>query len=231
MRKIVGILNRINEGATLKEAERVANVLFEAYAQRRKIKPFTISSEDSKLAWEILCRKLEKLEGFGGYKIGTSFVGMLTKKMLKFENPVELVYTVHKAEIEIVAMVNSAVIDEPQANIKLYLGIELPSSRFEPKPDNKYLLQADNGSSSLAFVGPEINYSDLKGKFKLELNGNLLSEGSPNYDVSERLRSLIDRFGKIKGYTFLGNFLEPFQVHRGDIVRVFGSISFEVRFI
>ena len=150
--------------------------------------------------------------------------------MLVKSQKIRLNYDSHKAELEIVLDANAPFDWNVEKQFHMHIGVELPSSRFFPKPSDPNCIQADNGAASLAFVGERISTNDVNYEFSVSLNGEHIRHGSPNYKIQDRVDILKKEFGALKGYLFLGNFLEPFQVKRGDVITVDGSTKFSLYF-
>ncbi len=154
-------------------------------------------------------------EGLGGYKITKSGIwGVLTKKMIT-KNELELWFKTHKLEVEIIALVQDGKIQ------KSFVGLEVPATRFNTWDLPKHYMIADDAFAGRLFVGKEIE--PPYGHFKLFINGDLMGEGAPNYNPANVVRP--DQ----TGYVSCGAFIGPVKLSKGDVIRVEGKKTFQVK--
>ncbi|QKR00236.1 2-keto-4-pentenoate hydratase [Metallosphaera tengchongensis] len=194
-----------------------AELLLEAYLSRREIDPFDLTEDEAKAVGEKFAQLLIEKEGLGGYKITKSGLwGVLTNKMIT-KHELELWFKTHKLEVEIIALVKNGEVE------KTFIGLEVPATRFKTWDVPKYYMIADNAFAGRLYVGKEIE--PPYGHFKLFINGELVGEGSPNYNPSKVVRP--DQ----TGYVACGAFIGPVSVAKGDLIRVEGKKTFQVKAI
>jgi hypothetical protein len=196
-----------------------AEILFEAYKQRKEIEPFPLSEEEAINVGKEFSRMLVDYEGLGGYKIALKgkAIGVLTKKMITFDSEVELWFRTHKLEVEIVALVKNGKIE------KTFIGLEIPATRFNTWDLPEHYIIADDAFAGRLYVGKPIEAP--LGNFKLFINDKFVTEGGPSYNLSEIIKPYME------GYVSLGVFLGPYKISKGDKVRVEGRKTINVKFV
>ncbi|AEB95765.1 MULTISPECIES: hypothetical protein [Metallosphaera] len=192
-----------------------AELLFQAYLSRKQIEPFELKEEEAKNVGEKFSQLLIEKEGLGGYKVTKSGIwGVLTKPMIT-KGPLELWFDTHKLEVEIIAFAENGRVK------KTYIGLEIPATRFTTWDLPKHYMIADDAFAGRLFIGKEIE--PPYGHFKLFLNGELMGEGSPDYNPLSVVRP------NQSGYISCGAFIGPVKVSRGDLIRVEGKKTFQVK--
>ncbi|AEE92968.1 conserved hypothetical protein [Acidianus hospitalis W1] len=195
-----------------------AEQLFQAYKERKEIDPFPLTEEEGKKVGEEFSKMLIDYEGLGGYKIAKGgIIGVLTKAMITSSEDVELWFKTHKVEVELIALVKSGKIS------KIYLGLEIPATRFKTWDLPTQYIIADDAFAGRLFVGKEIE--PPYGSFKLFINDKYIATGSPTYSP----QSLIKDF--MEGYVALGAFLGPYKISKGDKIRVEGKKTISVKMV
>ncbi|EZQ04817.1 MULTISPECIES: hypothetical protein [Acidianus] len=193
------------------------DILLEAYKERKEIEPFNLEEDEAKKIGEEFSTKLIQEEGLGGYKIGKDgIIGVLTKPMIT-SSDVELWFKTHKLEVELIALVREGDIQ------RVYLGLELPATRFNTWDIPVKYMIADDAFAGRLYVGKEIE--PPYGHFKLFINDKYIAEGGPSYKPKERVKSYMN------GYVSLGAFIGPIKVSKGDKVRVEGKKTINVKLI
>ncbi|MBW9142045.1 MAG: 2-keto-4-pentenoate hydratase [Candidatus Aramenus sp.] len=195
-----------------------AEAILEAYKQRKVIDPFPLTEEEAKEVGRKFAEALVSMEGLGGYKVAKGgIVGVLTKKMITTEDEVELWFPTHKLEVEIIALVKGGNVE------KTFLGLELPATRFNTWDLGKEYVIADDAFAGRLYVGKEIN--PPFGTFKLIVNGKFVAEGAPTYSPREVVKPYME------GYVALGAFIGPLKLSKGDVIRVEGKKTINVRVV
>jgi 2-keto-4-pentenoate hydratase len=153
--------------------------------------------------------------------------------MIETDSEVELWFENHMAEVEIVFEMDHCTIDSyPTCVTGVYLGIELPATRFDTWNLKAYQILADDSAAGRLFVGEGIKlpYNE---EVELYLNGHKEGKGRPRYiygTVDDMVKWLLRRVGYINGYVSSGVFVGPTNVKKGDRLRVkSGSLEYEVR--
>jgi len=194
-----------------------AELLFEAYKERKTIEPFPLTQEEAKDVGKEFSNMLVSYEGFGGYKIAKGgVIGILTKKMITFDN-VELWFPTHKLEVEIIALVKNGRLE------KTFLGLELPATRFNTWDLSQEYIIADDAFAGRLYVGKEIE--PPFGIFKLSINDKFTAEGGPSYSIKDLIKS------DMNGYISLGAFIGPLKISKGDKIKVEGKKTINVKLI
>ncbi|ABP94601.1 hypothetical protein HA72_0424 [Metallosphaera sedula] len=192
-----------------------AEILMEAYTSRKEIEPFDLSEDEAKIVGERFAQMLVEMEGLGGYKITKSGLwGVLTKRMIS-KSELELWFKTHKLEVEIIALVENGRV------LRTYLGLEVPATRFTTWDLPKHYMIADDAFAGRLFVGKEIE--PPYGHFKLFINGELVGEGAPTYNPQNVVKP--DQ----TGYVSCGAFIGPVKISKGDLIRVEGKKTIQVR--
>jgi len=211
-----------------------ANLLYEAYKRKQSIPPFEVTKEDARDVFLRFSSMLVADEGLGGYKISLvrkehlerfkgkePMYGVLTKKMITKVNEVELWFEKNFAELEVVLKAencNPATV--PECVKGTYIGVELPSTRFNTWNLNAYQLLADDSAAGRLFVGDSIK---LPIQAWMSVNGKVIGEDSPEFILGgpfEMLRWLTDRIGNVNGYVSSGVFVGPVEVKKDDVIQV-----------
>jgi len=195
-----------------------AEMLFEAYKNRREIEPFPLNKDEALQVYNEFSRMLVESEGLGGYKIALQgkAIGVLTKPMITFNNEIDLWFKTHKLEVEIIALVRNGKVE------KTFLGLEIPATRFNTWDLGEHYIVADDAFAGRLYVGKQIE--PPFGTFKLIINDEFVAEGGPTYNPSEVVKPNMD------GYVSLGVFIGPYKISKGDKVRVEGKKTITVKF-
>lgn len=205
-------------------------VLFNAYLESRNIEPFTLDETEALEIQSQLRRLLIEKEGFAGYKISSSAIGVLTKEMVKTIDTIKLRYPEHIAEIEVIARTENCQNNQTGSCIRsLHIGVELPATRFSKYGIGRNYSIADNASASLLFVGPEIENKSFE--LVIYRNDEKIGNASPKYEIADKLKWLFEKEGSFVGYAALGKLINQFIVKRGDIIRVEGDVNFTLKLI
>jgi 2-keto-4-pentenoate hydratase len=224
----------------------LAQTLYKAYQERKSVKPFEVTMAQAKRVFNVFSSMLVQSEGFGGYKISLTteetlkrfgstepLYGILTKPMIETDSEVELWFETHMAEVEIVFEMDHCTVESyPTCVNGVYLGIELPATRFDTWNLKAYHILADDSAAGRLFVGEAIKLP-FNEEVELYLNGNKVGKGRPRYvygTVDDMVKWLLRRVGYINGYVSSGVFVGPINVKKGDRLRVKGgSLEYEVR--
>ena len=224
----------------------LAQTLYKAYQERKSVKPFEVTMAQAKRVFNVFSSMLVQSEGFGGYKISLTteetlkrfgstepLYGILTKPMIETDSEVELWFENHMAEVEIVFEMDHCTVESyPTCVNSVYLGIELPATRFDTWNLKAYQILADDSAAGRLFVGEGIKLP-FNEEVELYLNGHKVGKGRPRYvygTVDDMVKWLLRRVGYINGYVSSGVFVGPTNVKKGDRLRVkSGSLEYEVR--
>ncbi|QGR19204.1 hypothetical protein [Stygiolobus azoricus] len=226
----------------------LAQTLYKAYRERKSIKPFEVNMAQAKRVFNVFSSMLVQSEGFGGYKISLTteetlkrfgstepLYGILTKPMIETDSEVELWFENHMAEVEIVFEMDHCTVESYPTCVKgVYLGVELPATRFDTWNLKAYQIVADDSAAGRLFVGESIKLP-FNEEVELYLNGHKVGKGRPRYvygTVDDMVKWLLRRVGYINGYVSSGVFVGPTDVKKGDRLRVkSGSLEYEVRLV
>ncbi|WP_054845720.1 hypothetical protein [Sulfuracidifex tepidarius] len=159
-----------------------AELLYNAYKRKEAIEPFEVSKEEAMNIFLRFSSLLVSDEGLGGYKISLvrkehlerfggdqPMYGILTKKMITKEREVLLSFPKNFAELEVVILAQGCnPVNIPECVKGIFIGVELPSTRFNTWNLNANQLLADDSAAGNLFIGHEV---ELPLKASMYLNG------------------------------------------------------------
>ncbi len=204
--------------------------LHQAYRTGQAIAPFEVSKEEALDIFKKFSSMLVSEEGLGGYKISLvrkehlerfggdePMYGVLTKKMITTEREVKLRFPKNFAELEVVLQARGCnPVNIPECVKGTFIGIELPSTRFNTWKLTATQLLADDSAAGSLFLGYEVKLP-LRGS--MYLNGEKVGEDSPTFLLGgplEMLKWLTERIGVVNGFVSSGVFVGPVEVKKGD---------------
>ncbi|BCU71032.1 hypothetical protein [Stygiolobus caldivivus] len=213
-----------------------ARTLFKAYQERSQLEPFEVDMATAKKVFNVFSSMLVQSEGFGGYKISLTteetlkrfgstepLYGILTKPMIELSEEIELWFNNHMAEVEIVFNMDHCTPDTYPSCVKeVFLGIELPATRFNTWKLKAAQILADDSAAGRLYVGEKIELP-FEEEVELYVNGNKVGKGKPTYiygNVDNMVKWLMRRVGYLSGYVSSGVFVGPVNVKKGDKLRV-----------
>ncbi len=211
-----------------------AELLYNAYKRKEAIDPFDVNKKEATDIFLKFSSLLVSDEGLGGYKISLvrkehlerfggdqPMYGVLTKSMITTKKEVTLSFPKNFAELEVVILAKGCnPVNIPECIKGTFIGVELPSTRFNTWNLNANQLLADDSAAGSLFVGHEV---ELPLKASMYLNGKKIGEDSPEFLLGgpiEMLKWLTERIGVVNGYVSSGVFVGPVEVKKGDEITV-----------